>query len=223
MRSDDLAPLLAAGPTSGLDFASGRILYFNRATGRNGVRVNGAYLHDLPILNIAASIDLSAGDTVALLRYKSTFFILGRVVVPGEAPLARAALATGSAQADQNGVDLTTSWKQYAKDDPRLSIPVPDGYTSGHAFLMVSVGQTFQAGTVGLVGAQPIIAGHAGPAISSTRGQVAVAQSFMSHSFYGLTGSDATLDLWLSAYYLGDRDGKANYHASASVIFGRED
>src|SRR5690242_8706771 len=84
MRGEDLAGLLAPNRQEDpLGFHSGTVLAWDTNTGANSVQVAGAVLADVPILNTSEAIKLEAGDVVGLLRFRSTYFILGRVTVPG--------------------------------------------------------------------------------------------------------------------------------------------
>lgn len=95
MRSTDLAPLLQQQKTN-LGMRQGTIYSFNTTTGENWVKAGGSYLQDLPILNSADAVTYAAGDIVALLRYKSTYFILGRIIAPGGSTFAASAVEFGS-------------------------------------------------------------------------------------------------------------------------------
>lgn len=78
----DLTGLFA--PPAGVEsFRQGEVLTFDPADGSNTVRVGGAVLVDLPLLNIGDTINLAAGDAVVLLKYRSSWAILGRIMVPG--------------------------------------------------------------------------------------------------------------------------------------------
>lgn len=78
MRSDDLVPLLATASEADVGFRQGRIVTWDAQTGANTVELGGQQFTDLPVLS-ASGISLSAGDVVGLLRYRSTYLILGRI------------------------------------------------------------------------------------------------------------------------------------------------
>lgn len=88
----DLASLLAANRQDagdGVSFASGTVELYNHTTGENRIRIggaSGALLVNVPVLNSA--IRLKLGETAALLRFKTSYFILGRVSVPGSSTFA---------------------------------------------------------------------------------------------------------------------------------------
>lgn len=67
-------------PTNDISFHQGIIVAWNATNSTNAVDVAGSIVYDLPVLTSAGLIALGAGDPVAILKYKSTYFILGRVV-----------------------------------------------------------------------------------------------------------------------------------------------
>lgn len=99
--SDDLSPLLQKQQEDA-PFRQGYMLYYDASTGQNQVEVNGAVLQDLPLLNIGDTINLVGentagsgnGSVVILMKMKSSWAIMGRVVIPGNAPLAPGAVLT---------------------------------------------------------------------------------------------------------------------------------
>lgn len=99
MSGDDLTPFLMPGPKSDVGFHSGVVVTWNADTGENTIEVAGAFLTDVPILNTGEAIALKAGHVVGLLRFKQTYFVLGRVTVPGSADFASASVAFGSVSA----------------------------------------------------------------------------------------------------------------------------
>lgn len=81
----DITALLLAGNTGelpDLGFHQGVIQVWNSQTGENIIRVAGSDLVDLQMLNITEALVLERGNVVALLRFKNTFFIMGRIVTP---------------------------------------------------------------------------------------------------------------------------------------------
>lgn len=91
-RPDDLASLVAPGRGAELGFHSGTVVTWNASTGANTIDVAGATISDVPILNTSEVVQLEAGHVVALLRFQSSYFILGRVTVPGSSQFASAAV-----------------------------------------------------------------------------------------------------------------------------------
>lgn len=83
--NDDLTPLLLTGNTGelpDLGFHQGVVLAWSVETGRNTIRVAGSNFEDLQMLNITEALVLQPGHVVGLLRFKNTYFILGRIVTP---------------------------------------------------------------------------------------------------------------------------------------------
>jgi hypothetical protein len=69
----------ATGPTE-LDFHTGQIISWNSTTATNQVRVRGVTFSNLPVLTSAGSVGLDNGVTVGLLKVRTQYFILGRIV-----------------------------------------------------------------------------------------------------------------------------------------------
>lgn len=108
---DDLTPLLAASPPTGVGFRQGKVVSWNQTTAENQIDVGGAILTNVPILNTNESLLLQAGNVVALLTSGPTWFILGRVTVPGtpEAATALDAASNGIVAATVTTQQTTTS------------------------------------------------------------------------------------------------------------------
>lgn len=70
-KSDEPAPF---------DYHVGVITSFNTDTGANTVRVRGAEIPDVPMLNSTSTVDFNTGDSVVVLKYRTGYFILGRIV-----------------------------------------------------------------------------------------------------------------------------------------------
>lgn len=77
-RLDDIVPLIAGGPGESFGFHSGVLEAFDPATGTNTVTVAGGTLSNLPVLN-ADAVTLEAGDTVAVMKVRSSYFVLGKI------------------------------------------------------------------------------------------------------------------------------------------------
>lgn len=106
MIGDDLVPLLSQGPGPGLRFRQGQVVAWNAATGANTIDVAGAQLVNVPILNTGEAIALKAGHVVGLLAWQSSYWILGRITVPGAADFAAASVAFGSAGAQASNFTI---------------------------------------------------------------------------------------------------------------------
>lgn len=92
MRTDHLAPLLTPAGQPDMGFRQGVVLAWDPQLGTNTIDVGGTQLDNLPTL-AASTISLAVGDVVGLIRFKSTYFIAGRI-----APAGGGALATRSAE-----------------------------------------------------------------------------------------------------------------------------
>lgn len=92
-----------------LGFHQGTITAWDAQTGENTVQVAGSELQDLPMLSIGDTVDLAAGDTVGLLRVKSTMFIVGRIVLPGAGVLATSAIFPETGTVSASGYQVPTS------------------------------------------------------------------------------------------------------------------
>lgn len=106
---DDLTPLVLPRQKEALGFHQGVIQAWNSETGQNTVNIAGAFVNDLPILNTGEAIVLKVGHVVAILRFRSTYFILGRITIPQDPQFAGASVAFGSAGAEGIGFGVTTT------------------------------------------------------------------------------------------------------------------
>jgi hypothetical protein len=80
--ADDLTPLLFPPVRSDIGFHQGKVVAWNPATAENTISMAGATLTDVPILNGTEVPLLAVGHTVSMLRWKSSYFILGRIIIP---------------------------------------------------------------------------------------------------------------------------------------------
>jgi hypothetical protein len=88
MNADDLSVALASTPAldTGLPdfgFHQGLVLEWNSNNSTNRIRVAGSDLDNLSVLTSAGSVSLEPGTIVGILRYRTSYFVLGRVVSPG--------------------------------------------------------------------------------------------------------------------------------------------
>lgn len=67
-----------------LGFHQGTVLAWDSDTNTNTILVGAGEVHDIPTMSTGDNILMGVGDHVALLRFKSTFFVLGRITPPGE-------------------------------------------------------------------------------------------------------------------------------------------
>lgn len=92
--AERLAPTSArAAPLPELGFHQGLVTTWDNLTGENTVQIAGASITDVPMLNIGDTTNILVGDTVAVLRYRNAYFIIGRVVVPNTTGFASSAFA----------------------------------------------------------------------------------------------------------------------------------
>lgn len=98
-----------------LGFHQGTVVAWDSNTNANTIAIGGGTVTNIPTLSTADSIMMSVGDNVALLRFKSTYFILGRVTPPG------ASNAFGIRAAQANGSVSTTSTSYVDLGGPTLS------------------------------------------------------------------------------------------------------
>lgn len=83
--TDDITSLLLAGNTGelpDLNFHQGVIVAWDVQTGANVIRVAGSDINNIQMLNSTESLVLERGNIVGLLKFKNTYFILGRIVTP---------------------------------------------------------------------------------------------------------------------------------------------
>lgn len=119
-RPDDITGLLQKGgdPTA---FRQGRLLTFNPVTGANTVLVQGATLTNLPLLIAGGVFNLQGddslgtgnGNVVVLMRMKSSWAILGRVLTQGDPNIISAIDILQSVNINANNQPITTSFSVY--------------------------------------------------------------------------------------------------------------
>lgn len=88
MNADDISTLLASTPAADTSLPDvglhqGVVVAWNSSNGTNKIRVAGSDLTNLPVLTSAGSVSLEPDTVVAILRFHSVYFVLGRVVAPG--------------------------------------------------------------------------------------------------------------------------------------------
>lgn len=91
MIGHDLSQFMA--PPSGADvgFHTGEVLAWDDIAGTNTVRVLGAEVQDLQVV-ATGSVMVGVGDLVAIWRYKSTYFVMGRIAPVNQALSPRVAV-----------------------------------------------------------------------------------------------------------------------------------
>lgn len=136
----DLANLFrpAAG---GEPFRQGVITAFNPATGANTVEVGGAVLEDLPILVGGDTVNFGPGDVVILLKFRSSWAILGRVVVPGNEALTAAAVDFYA------GGNTVSGFTVINTDATQGSLTIPTPAWANSLLIMATVNMTLNNGS----------------------------------------------------------------------------
>lgn len=123
MNSDDLTPFLkASNGKPEVGFHQGRVMAWNQNTSKNTISMAGAVLSDVPILNGTEPLILKEGDIVGMLRFKTSYFILGRIMVPGQTEV-------GSLPGLQQGVGASERSFPLSVDDSNVAqavIQVPE-------------------------------------------------------------------------------------------------
>lgn len=98
---DDLAPLLFPPVRGDFGFHQGKVVTWDQSTGENTILVAGATLVDVPILNGTEVPLLEPDHIVGMLRFKSSYFILGRIIIPNTPDIgALPGMLVGSGQAE---------------------------------------------------------------------------------------------------------------------------
>lgn len=82
---DDLGAVLAqsfhaTNTPNNINFHTGQIITWDSASGTNSIRVLGTTVYNIPVLTSANTTALIPGVTVGLLKVKTQYFVLGRVV-----------------------------------------------------------------------------------------------------------------------------------------------
>lgn len=159
MRSDDLVPFLSPPMQAGLGFRQGQVITFNQSTGHNSINVGGTILTNLPMLNSGEATSLKPGHIVALLTWQSSWWILGRVTMPGSDQFASASVAFGGCDEVGTGFAVQTTFAQ--KSNCNVAVPAwadealvtcavhasVENVTAGFDFLAVRAGIDSNFGT----------------------------------------------------------------------------
>lgn len=165
MKSGDIAALLVQGfqqqATGNTDvgYHLGVVKSWDDATGINTVTVSGNDFSNLRVITAGPAVNIGAGDTVVILRYQTSYFIMGKVAAPGAGAAIRAVSGFISAAG-------TTSSVPYA-DLPTFG-PSVQAYVGSSGAVLVSLSAHFQldASTYGYM------------SVAMTGANTAVAQDF---------------------------------------------
>lgn len=109
MIGPDLAQFFPSPGTQGdIGFHTGEVLAWDQDAGTNTIRVLGTAMADLQVV-ATGSVMVGVGDLVAIWRYKSTYFVMGRIAPVSEALTVRAAsdATTGTVTSTSVFSDLT--------------------------------------------------------------------------------------------------------------------
>lgn len=158
-RPDDLAPLLFRDPGPGLGFRQGTVVSYNSLTGENTIQVGGGLVADLPILNTSEALLLEAGSVVGILTAGSSWFILGRITVPGTPDALTALQAVRTVDAAVLTSESTTSltYTDLATPGPEVTATIGP---SGRCLVTLS--------------AEIVVTAEAGAAIDTSAGYMSV-------------------------------------------------
>lgn len=83
MTSPNLAQFMMPPGEPDVGFHTGEVVTWDSDLGTNSVRLLGRVFDNLPVLTSAGQVSLEAGTVVGVLSYKTSLFVLGRIVVPG--------------------------------------------------------------------------------------------------------------------------------------------
>jgi hypothetical protein len=108
MITDDLSTLFDAGDPA-VRFRQGTVLTWNANTGANTIDLAGGTLTNVPMMNIGEAISLKAGHVVGLLGQGSTWFIIGRITLPGDPNFASASIAFDGVHTSATNFSVTTT------------------------------------------------------------------------------------------------------------------
>lgn len=133
--SSNLAGIIAAASAGDPDlaFRQGVVVSWDASTGTNSVNVNGTLLQNLPALNLGEFVLLTEGDVVGLLRFKSTYFVLGRIIPPAQPDRSRFTVDYDSKSAG------TTAWSLTTANASKVSLTFTPPSWAGEASLFVGL------------------------------------------------------------------------------------
>lgn len=148
MRSDDIAALMVAGMQSqvtgntDIGYHLGTVLSWDDTTGLNSVQINGATFNNLRVITAGPGISIATGDTIVVLRYQTSYFIMGKVAAPG----AGAAIRSVSAYVDPGGGTASATYVDLATAGPSVTTYIGP---SGKALVFLSTYCNSAAGITG--------------------------------------------------------------------------
>lgn len=153
----DIASLFAPAE-SPEPFRQGVVLTFNPATGANTVQVGNAVLTNLPILVSGDTVNYVPGDVVILLKYRSSWALFGRIVVPGATELTAAAVSFATLSAYASNFQVNTTY--IARATGTVTVP---SWANQASFVIVGLlGAINSTGATGIIQAYVDVDGNAG-------------------------------------------------------------
>lgn len=108
-RADDLTPLFFPPPSDELGFRQGTVISFDLSNGQNVIDVGGTQLVNVPLLSVIDSVSLMPGNHVALLTWKSSWWILGRVILANSPDFGQLCVFENNGEGvciTKNGIDI---------------------------------------------------------------------------------------------------------------------
>jgi hypothetical protein len=125
MSLDDLTTLFADDPSARppFNFRQGVVAAWDADTGLNSIDVGGQLLQDVPVMNTGEAIALKVGHVVGLLTWGHSWFIIGRITVPGSADFAAASVAFDAGGAEAFGFAVPTGGPNLIASSSELVVP----------------------------------------------------------------------------------------------------
>lgn len=102
----DLTPFLVAPDAADVGFHTGEVIAWDQSAGTNTIRVLGAVVQNIQVV-ASGSVMVGVGDLVAIWRYKSTYFVMGRIAPVNQTLRVRYAIGTDD---DNNVVAGAGDW-----------------------------------------------------------------------------------------------------------------
>lgn len=162
-RPDDIAPLLFPADRPDLGFHQGTIISFDKDTGVNTIDVAGTQITNIPVLNTSEVITLKAGHFVGLLRFRSTYFILGRITPTGaQFGTASVAFDGGGSLTQGRAYPLTTTFTDKIVN---TDIVVPDWADEALVYTVASAFAFNNSGANDFMELRAVIEGQVGTVI----------------------------------------------------------
>lgn len=81
--SSDIVPLVQSDEAN-LGYREGTVISWNRETNANQIRIGNTIINDIPVITTSDIVAINPGDSVAVIKYNSTFGIIGRTATPGQ-------------------------------------------------------------------------------------------------------------------------------------------